>query len=131
MRPSPLHLRGRGSPSADAVFAHSCCPRPLSTGYQPLTFNIKPHARIIWDVAFSPLFPTATAAADMVFVTGSRDKTAKVWRRPAVANCSAWEAVRTLRFDEGVTSVDFYGALVDARCVALASRSGACWTSRR
>lgn len=87
-----------------------------STGYQPITFSIKPHARIIWDVAFSPLFPTATASEDMLFVTGSRDKTAKVWRRPDANKSDVWENVKVLKFDEGVTSVDFYSGVSESRC---------------
>lgn len=52
----------------------------------------------------------------MLFVTGSRDKTAKVWRRPDASKSDVWEYVKVLKFDEGVTSVDFYSGVSDSRC---------------
>jgi elongator complex protein 2 len=111
-------LRSALAPEADDRLSPGC------SGYRPLAASVKPHARIIWDVAFSPLFPSASGADDMVFATGSRDKSAKVWRRPISEDPTVWEPVATLKFDEGVTSVDFYSGLDGARSVAFCCRPG-------
>ncbi|KAL7415694.1 WD40-repeat-containing domain protein [Mrakia frigida] len=89
-------------------------------GYHTLAFNPKPHARIIWDVSFSPLFPSPSSPSsfdDMVFATASRDKTVKIWLRPNLEESAMWAPVKILKFDEGVTSCDFYPALLDGRLV--------------
>ncbi|CDZ98002.1 RNA polymerase II elongator complex, subunit ELP2, WD repeat superfamily [Phaffia rhodozyma] len=84
--------------------------------YHPLTFSPKPHARIIWDVAFSPLL---FGTNDMLFATGSRDKTVKIWKRPSAEDSKVWESVKVLKFEDGVTSIDFYGGLHNG-CLVLA-----------
>ena len=90
---------------------------PLLSGYHPLAFNPKPHARIIWDVSFSPLLPSSSSPSsdDMVFATASRDKTVKIWLRPNLEESAMWAPAKILKFDEGVTSCDFYPALLDGR----------------
>lgn len=96
-----------------------CSPLKPVSGYHPLAFNPKPHARIIWDVSFSPLFPstspssssptTPSSSFNMLFATASRDKTVKIWQRPDPSTSSAlWAPVKTLKFDEGVTGCDFW-----------------------
>jgi elongator complex protein 2 len=89
-------------------------------GYSPVGGQGKPHARIIWDCSFSPLFRPAAAGdeekEDMLFATASRDKTVKVWRRKDRSVSSEhWEAVKTIKFEDGVTSCDFYGGKVDGK----------------
>lgn len=51
----------------------------------------------------------------MLFATASRDKTVKIWGRPNAENSAVWEAVKVLKFEEGATSVDFYGDLHNGR----------------
>lgn len=89
----------------------------MNIGYRPLVASTKPHARIIWDVSFSPLFPAASGADDMLFATGSRDKTVKIWRRPSIEDATVWAPAATLKFDEGVTSLDFYSGILGVRSV--------------
>jgi elongator complex protein 2 len=55
----------------------------------------KAHARIIWDCAW--------AHDDALFVTGSRDKTFKVWRQD---DKQQWACVCTIKCPEAVTALD-------------------------
>ena len=81
-----------------------------------MAFNPKPHARIIWDVAFSPMFGgEGEGKGDMVFATASRDKTVKIWRRPDTGESARWEVAKTIKCEEGVTSCDFYPAVRDGK----------------
>lgn len=66
----------------------------------------KAHARIIWDCSWSH--------DDKLFVTGSRDKTVKIWIQPdeAVPN---WTCVHTIKCEEAVTAVDFASTLIDEK----------------
>ena len=71
------------------------------------------HARIIWDVSFSP------AAFGCVFVTASRDKTSKFW------GGETWDCIATLKFSEAVTSCSFLPEVVRGRgIVAIGLENG-------
>jgi WD40 repeat protein len=54
----------------------------------------KAHGRIIWDVSFAP-----AGFGSRVFVTGSRDKSVKVWGGGENLDCLA-----TVKFSEAVTA---------------------------
>ncbi|KAI9338797.1 WD40-repeat-containing domain protein, partial [Obelidium mucronatum] len=64
--------------------------------FEPVVNNVA-HGRIIWGVSWSH--------DDRFFVTGSRDKTVKVWRLAGVKESA--EAVYTIKADSAVTAVAF------------------------
>lgn len=73
----------------------------------------KAHARIIWDVSVAP------AEFGKVFVTGSRDKSVKIWGR------EKWECISTVKFSEAVTSCSFLHELVgDMVFIAVGLENG-------
>ncbi|CAG8580109.1 9871_t:CDS:10 [Paraglomus occultum] len=78
--------------------------------YKLVTKN-KAHARIIWDCSWSH--------DDLLFATGSRDKSVKIWRQVENKDSSSWSQVTTLKFAEAVTALDFAGCLTHG-CYILA-----------
>jgi elongator complex protein 2 len=73
----------------------------------------KAHARIIWDVSVAP------AEFGKVFVTGSRDKSVKIW------GGEKWECISTVKFSEAVTSCSFLHELVgDMVFIAVGLENG-------
>jgi len=73
----------------------------------------KAHARIIWDVSVAPV------EFGKVFVTGSRDKSVKIW------GGENWECISTVKFSEAVTSCSFLHELVgDMVFVAVGLENG-------
>ncbi|KAI9142552.1 WD40-repeat-containing domain protein [Paraphysoderma sedebokerense] len=88
-----------------------------STGKQdlfiPIIKNPKAHARIIWDVCWSP--------DDRFFVTGSRDKTVKIWS----GSNGACEG--TIKLSDSITSVAFapnYVQLSECYVIAVGLENG-------
>jgi len=74
----------------------------------------KAHARIIWDVSFSPL------EFGIGFVTASRDKSVKVW------GGGDWNCLATVKFPEAVTSCAFLYELVgEMGVIAVGLENGA------
>ncbi|KAI8898291.1 WD40-repeat-containing domain protein [Globomyces pollinis-pini] len=65
----------------------------------------KAHARIIWSSSFS--------FDDKLFVTGSRDKSLKIWG----SINGAYDLVETVTFKESVTAVDLYSSLIESNYV--------------
>ncbi|KAI8887665.1 WD40 repeat-like protein [Backusella circina FSU 941] len=84
------------------------------TPYKLVAKN-KAHARIIWDCSWSH--------DDRFFITGSRDKTVKIWSH--TPDNKNWTCVATIKCTEAVTAVDFAPALVDDKyVVALGLENG-------
>ena len=74
----------------------------------------KAHARIIWDVSFSP------AELGYMFITASRDKSVKIW------GGEKWDCLATVKFPESVTSCTFLYELVGVMTfVAVGLENGA------
>lgn len=71
--------------------------------YQLVCSNAKAHARIIWSCSWS--------IDNKYFVTGSRDKSIKIWSKTS-EDGSSWDAVKTIKFEEAVTAVDFAPVLL-------------------
>ncbi len=69
---------------------------PSLAGFEPVA-AAKPHARIIWDCAWAP--------DDGYFVTVSRDKQMKIWRRGADGGDAKWECAITQKLPEAGTAV--------------------------
>jgi elongator complex protein 2 len=76
----------------------------IDTPYKLVAKN-KAHARIIWDCSWSH--------DDAFFVTGSRDKTVKIWTHTQEDN--NWVCVATVKCTEAVTAVDFAPIQVDGK----------------
>lgn len=73
----------------------------------------KAHTRIIWDGKWAPV--------EEVFVTASRDKSAKLWQREG----QGWASRATVKFEAPVTALDFLGQVVGGKCwLAVALEDG-------
>ncbi|EGG11642.1 uncharacterized protein MELLADRAFT_90995 [Melampsora larici-populina 98AG31] len=72
----------------------------------------KAHTRIIWDVSWGP-------KGSEVFVTGSRDKTVKVWSKSTGSESSAtvWTLTATIKFEDAVKSCRFLPYLLNNRLI--------------
>jgi elongator complex protein 2 len=64
----------------------------------------KAHSRIIWSAKFSH--------DAKLIVTGSRDKTLKIWSNDKVLNL-----LHAHSFESGLTSVDFFHSLLDSKYI--------------
>ncbi|KAJ2838609.1 Elongator subunit elp2 [Coemansia sp. 'formosensis'] len=80
--------------------------------YRLAHHQVKAHARIIWDAAWSP--------DAQFFATASRDKTIKLWPTPQAGSSYGGKPV-VLTFPEAVTAVDFLPALVHGHKYVLAA----------
>jgi elongator complex protein 2 len=87
--------------------------------YDTTTWTIKKvatkaHARIIWDVSFAPM------VLGNIFVTGSRDKSVKIW------GGEDFSCLATVKFPEAVTSCVFLRGLVNEMgIIAVGLENGA------
>ncbi|KAH9808805.1 WD40-repeat-containing domain protein [Melampsora americana] len=73
----------------------------------------KAHTRMIWDVSWGP-------KGSEVFVTGSRDKTVKVWSKKSTESESAltaWSLSSTIKFVDAVKSCRFLPYLLNNRLI--------------
>jgi len=77
----------------------------------------KGHTRIIWDGKWAPV------GAGRIIATASRDKSVKIWCLEDEKN--EWNCTATLKFDEPVTAVDFYGQVMnDSLFLAIGLEGG-------
>ncbi|KAH9482449.1 Elongator complex protein 2 [Psilocybe cubensis] len=82
-----------------------------SGGYVPVAAD-KSHGRIIWDCAWS--------AEGDIFVTVSRDKTAKIWQQTD----DSWKAVTTIKLAQPGTAVAIAPARDGKRRMAIGQENG-------
>lgn len=75
----------------------------------------KPHARVIWDCAW-------TSEGD-VFATAARDKTVKIWRRNSEVP-PKWKNIQTLTLSDAATAIDFLTVGEDRRRLAVGLEGG-------
>ncbi|GAO48684.1 WD40 repeat-like protein [Saitoella complicata NRRL Y-17804] len=78
--------------------------------YKLVRNQVKAHARIVWDVSVAPA-PEGEQEKDegLVFATGSRDKTVKIWRN---YGCTA-----TIKLPEPVTALEFSSSTLDGSLI--------------
>ncbi|RKP10931.1 WD40-repeat-containing domain protein [Thamnocephalis sphaerospora] len=88
--------------------------------HEPFTLAakmVKAHARIIWDASWSP--------DDLLFATGSRDKTVKIWKQVVdSAQPDAWSCAATIKCKESVTAIDFAPLCAAGYCLAVGHEDG-------
>ncbi|KAJ3283623.1 Elongator subunit elp2, partial [Borealophlyctis nickersoniae] len=93
--PNDERILSVGRDRAWAVF-EKCVGEGGEVAYNLVSTNPKAHARIVWSGAWT--------FDGTLFATGSRDKSVKIWGQNS---SKEWLALSTLKFDEGVTAVDF------------------------
>ncbi|BFZ62384.1 Elongator subunit elp2 [Saitoella coloradoensis] len=79
--------------------------------YKLVRNRVKAHARIVWDVSVAPA-PSpedGREAEGLVFATGSRDKTVKIWRK--------YECTATIKLPEPVTALEFSSSTLDGSVI--------------
>ncbi|KAG0149428.1 hypothetical protein CROQUDRAFT_39802 [Cronartium quercuum f. sp. fusiforme G11] len=80
-------------------------------GFELLQKFEKAHARIIWDVSWGP-------NDSEIFVTGSRDKTVKVWSKNKESQLSnTWTLATTIKFEDSVRSCKFVPYLFNQQLI--------------
>ncbi|KAH3682014.1 hypothetical protein WICPIJ_007006 [Wickerhamomyces pijperi] len=72
--------------------------------FELISTNEKAHSRIIWDCSWAP------SEFGSVFITGSRDKSIKVWRINDDVDCIA-----TSKFSSPVTSLDVHTKVINGK----------------
>lgn len=91
--------------------------------FELFTMKEKAHSRIIWDCSWAPSQFSQSVNTSGVFVTGSRDKTIKVWK---MANGAQTVFVTSAKFDSPVTSVDIHTSVINGKILlAVGLESGA------
>lgn len=81
-------------------------------GFEPLAKDERAHTRMILDTCWSP--------DGSLFVTASRDKTAKFWSKNANGE---WTAVGMIKMTEGISAVDMT-VIGEKEVLALGTESG-------